>query len=144
MAYSDAVGDVVIWKFGDLTEYDGSPLYATGLSCSSPYVVSKELMALYETSDNSLNYLDLRARFTIISCLFLNYNLYVGILYSFWLEAEGIIRSMQRKRNSTAELYLNRAEVYVRKYMETGDDQYRKDALNDLNKLRKIVMTFEM
>lgn len=45
---------------------------------------------------------------------------------------------MQREKGiRTAELYLNRAEVYVRKYMETGDDQYRKDALNDLNKLRE-------
>ena len=37
----------------------------------------------------------------------------------------------------TAEIYLNRAEVYVRKYVETGDDDYRVLALADLNELRR-------
>lgn len=36
-----------------------------------------------------------------------------------------------------AELYLNRAEVYCRKYIETGDVQQGQAALNDLNYLRK-------
>ena len=37
----------------------------------------------------------------------------------------------------TAELYLNRAEAYVRKFMETGEDNYRTLALDDLNRLRE-------
>lgn len=37
----------------------------------------------------------------------------------------------------TAELYLNRAECYIRKYMEQNDDNYRQKALQDLNTLRK-------
>ena len=37
----------------------------------------------------------------------------------------------------TAELYLNRAEAYVRKFMKTGEDNYRTLALADLNKLRE-------
>ena len=36
----------------------------------------------------------------------------------------------------TAELYLNRAEVYARKYLEEGNDAYRTAALADLNRLR--------
>ena len=136
--YSDAVGDEVIWKFGDLTEYDGSPLYATGLSCSSPYVVSKELMALYETSDNSLNYLDLRARLYYYYAAYFSTTTYMLEYYiRFGWKGGYNQKYAAGKGIRTAELYLNRAEVYVRKYMETGDDQYRKDALNDLNKLRE-------
>lgn len=37
----------------------------------------------------------------------------------------------------TAELYLNRAEVYARKYLASGDASFRQAALADLNKLRK-------
>lgn len=36
----------------------------------------------------------------------------------------------------TAEMYLNRAEGYIRKYMETGSDEFRQKALADLNELR--------
>lgn len=36
----------------------------------------------------------------------------------------------------TAELYLNRAEAYVRKYLKEGNDVYRQKALADLNTLR--------
>lgn len=37
----------------------------------------------------------------------------------------------------TAEVYLNRAEAYVRKYIETGERQYAEQALEDLNHLRE-------
>lgn len=37
----------------------------------------------------------------------------------------------------TAELYLNRAEVYARKYIETGNSDFGRLALLDLNELRR-------
>ncbi len=37
----------------------------------------------------------------------------------------------------TAELYLNRAEVYARKYVETGNRDFEQQALQDLNELRR-------
>lgn len=37
----------------------------------------------------------------------------------------------------TAEVYLNRAEAYVRKYIESGESQYAEKALADLNYLRE-------
>ena len=37
----------------------------------------------------------------------------------------------------TAELYLNRAEGYARKYLETGNEAFRLKALADLNHLRE-------
>lgn len=37
----------------------------------------------------------------------------------------------------TAELYLNRAEVYARKYLKEGAGDYRERALADLNELRR-------
>ena len=35
-----------------------------------------------------------------------------------------------------AELYLNRAEANIRRYLRDGDESLRKSALNDLNTLR--------
>ena len=37
----------------------------------------------------------------------------------------------------TAEIYLNRAEAYIRKAMEEGNESYLQNALNDLNFLRE-------
>ena len=37
----------------------------------------------------------------------------------------------------TAEMYLNRAEGYIHKYMETGNASFCQKALNDLNELRR-------
>lgn len=37
----------------------------------------------------------------------------------------------------TAEMYLNRAEVYIRKYMKEGNEDFRIKALKDLNELRR-------
>ena len=37
----------------------------------------------------------------------------------------------------TAEDYLNRAESYIHKYIDTGNNDYRTAALSDLNKLRE-------
>ena len=37
----------------------------------------------------------------------------------------------------TAELYLNRAEIYVRKYVESGSSDFGRLALQDLNELRR-------
>lgn len=36
-----------------------------------------------------------------------------------------------------AEVYLNRAEAYIRKFIEEGNDAYRQQALDDLNFLRQ-------
>ena len=40
-----------------------------------------------------------------------------------------------------AEAYLNRAEVYARKYLLTKDEEMRRLALNDLNTLREARFT---
>lgn len=37
----------------------------------------------------------------------------------------------------TAEVYLNRAEAYIHKFMKEGNDSYRQKALHDLNFLRQ-------
>lgn len=37
----------------------------------------------------------------------------------------------------TAEVYLNRAEAYIHKFLEGGDDSYRQRALDDINFLRR-------
>ena len=37
----------------------------------------------------------------------------------------------------TAEIYLNRAEACIHKFMDTGNDSYRTQALEDLNQLRE-------
>ena len=57
------------------------------------------------------------------------YTMFLDVIEKDGLEANRGIR--------TAEVYLNRAEAYIHKYMETGQDDFRRKALEDLNYLRR-------
>lgn len=59
-----------------------------------------------------------------------------SIGYTDWVS--GVKKTLTSRGGGfrVAEAYLNRAEVYCRKYMETGDAQMGQAALDDLNHLR--------
>ncbi|MDN2918642.1 RagB/SusD family nutrient uptake outer membrane protein, partial [Campylobacter jejuni] len=46
-------------------------------------------------------------------------------------------RSNSPRGMRVAEAYLNRAEANIRLFLESGNDELRKSALNDLNYLRE-------
>ena len=99
-----------------------------------PYAVSRDLVDLYERDvDNQIEDIrgDTKSSPTYIRKSSWGYGWYAGVIKgnasNYW--TNGGIR--------TAELYLNRAEANIRKYIASGDQEKARLALADLNELRK-------
>ncbi|MCZ4245124.1 RagB/SusD family nutrient uptake outer membrane protein [Pedobacter punctiformis] len=94
------------------------------------YAPSESLMALYETrptTENAVYLADLRARL---------YFKFVSIFTSKGLVVINCNGAPGGAGLRVAELYLNRAEANIRKFISTGNAQFRLDALKDINALR--------
>lgn len=120
-----------IWLgYGNSYEYDFAQSGFT-------FVPSQELIDLYEFDDKNINNRgDLRLRY---------YYEYMRDFYSPSMEIKvkyGIRREYTVESNyptkgfRVAELYLNRAESYIRRYLESGNESFRQSALADINYLR--------
>ena len=127
----------IIWVRQSRVGYDHS--LSTSNSALGPFVVSSELTGRYERGtfeDLQAGTLhDLRAYFYFTWGMvstkgdrreFINNG---GAWTNKGISDQGI---------RTAELYLNRAEVYAQKYLKEGNEAYRSAALADLNKLREL------
>jgi len=109
-----------------------SPGYSTTLN--PPYAVSNELLSLYDMApqaDTSVYLGDLRSRIYLNTQTFLNFATFT-IDYKFLGGSDGLGGAGIR----TAEVYLNRAEANVHRYLATGDAALRQAALSDINTLR--------
>jgi hypothetical protein len=94
------------------------------------YAPSESLMALYETkptTENAIYLADLRARL---------YFKFVSLFTSKGLIVVNCNGAPGGAGLRVAELYLNRAEANIRKFIKTGIGQFRIDALTDINALR--------
>lgn len=111
--------DEIIW----VREYSEGFSISFQPRLSPPFILSENLIDIY--TDN----VDFR------KSLFLYYNSTITRGYPGISKGSSDYGKMQGIR--TAELYLNRAEAYVRKYLAGGQDEFRLKALADLNKLRK-------
>lgn len=135
--YNTATSDEVIWTYSNGGEI--SALYSGGgPSYRSPYGASSDLMDLYEFSNDpgKENYMDLRPFVYFYSMAYIQASR--PVIYQLYSYKGGKqVTTIGSKGIRTAELYLNRAEVYIRKYMASGDDSYRQLALDDLNNLRE-------
>ena len=99
------------------------------------FVPSDELLDLYEYYPNDpVCFGDLRGKFSF-------YRQYGngGRLYEIGFFKGSMIKSSPNRCGGirVAEMYLNRAEVNIHKFMDSGDDEYRVKVLNDLNLLRE-------
>ena len=98
------------------------------------YAPSESLTALYDTrpvSENEVYLADLRVR------LYFRSFGYFGAGYTpAYLLVNGSHGGMGGAGIRVAELYLNRAEANIRKYISTGESQLRQEALQDINTLR--------
>lgn len=116
----------VIWM-----RQGGAILLTTLSGMTSPFTPSTDLLSLYGPCDrvdiNTKKITDLRG--SMFFCW--------GKMNSKkdWIATDGFTGEYNGIR--TAELYLNRAEVYIRKYMVEGNDSYRVKALDDLNRIRR-------
>ena len=125
----------VIWQYSGIGEY--GTFYPSGVNCLPPYSVSDELLGLYERSENAQNYLDLRARLFFYHEGFFDMTTFGIVMCPKFGWKGGFVNSKQvGKGIRTAEVYLNRVEANIRKYMKSGDESDRKAALADLNLIR--------
>ncbi|PUZ24252.1 RagB/SusD family nutrient uptake outer membrane protein [Chitinophaga costaii] len=118
----------VIWVSG------ANPTIANGYFPSQgyekpPYTVSASLQSIYDPGTSTSNQGDLR------------YASYFTRWYSngYYLNYTGKINSTAKYGTNgirLAEVYLNRAEAYARKYIATGNATFSGNALSDLNTLR--------
>ena len=122
----------IVWH---ITGYDLSKVYNgyPGRTSKGFFSVSDELIDLYKLTREGV--VDLR-----LTKYFQQYTIkgggkvpiygsksFVGRDYRILSTSDGIRLS---------EIYLNRAEAYIRKYIANGDESYRTKALSDLNYLR--------
>lgn len=93
------------------------------------YSPSESLMALYDTRPltETVYLADLRAR------LYFKYVILFGSTGIVVVNCNGAPGGAGLR---VAELYMNRAEANIRKYMSSGNAQFRLDALRDINTLR--------
>ncbi len=129
----------LIWGYSSPTEYQFFSFVSAGVD--PPYCVSDELRKLYDYNDSDEdNRLDLRAQYY--------YDHYVIGLSFFPVlkivtaplkgnKSRNIGISNLQKGMRVAEMYLNRAESNIRKYLENGDANLKKSAMEDLNYLRE-------
>lgn len=113
----------ILWIYGnesDITTY----FQGGGFGYYPAFMMSDELKDLFETND--LRLLSSHVR----SIDFTTYQQYFAYGY------KGTSTNKGSKGIRTGEVYLNRAEANIHKYMETQDNSYRTMALADLNTLR--------
>lgn len=99
-----------------------------------PYAASDALLNLYDrapTKDTAIYLGDLRSRVYLISSAYYNAAL-LAIDFKFTGGSDGVGGAGIR----TAEVYLNRAEANIQKFLATGNASFRQAALNDINTLR--------
>lgn len=133
--YNESTSDEIIWMYGGNTELACYP--GGGGIATAPYTASDELMDLYEFSTDSDNHWDLRRYMYFKYEAWMDWSTFRAVMYPSYGFKGGKNDKWATRGIRTAELYLNRAEACVRKFIETGEGNYRTLALDDLNKLRE-------
>lgn len=135
--YDPAVSTEIIWAYkpegggeDEILKSQGSPVY--NATNNPAYGVSPELLGSYEAQPDTAVYLgDLRPRI---------YFKYVSVLLTFTPPILRIYKAYSHGMGGAglrvAELYMNRAEANIQKFIATGNDALRIAALNDINTLR--------
>lgn len=119
----------VLWIYGANPQIDYTYFPATTNGATPPYTVSSTLSGLYEQGPNTSNYRDLR---------------YLMYFSKFNNNGVFLNRSTKTTANATsggrgfrlAEIYLNRAEALIKRFIKSGNNADRLQALEDINLLR--------
>jgi len=127
----DAANIEVLWVYGTNPRSDATyfPTTITG-NTTPPYTVSAGLSSLYDQGTGNTNYGDLR---------------YLMYFSKYTNGGTFLFASSKATNNSIggtkgfrlAEVYLNRAEALIQRFLKNGDAADRTQALADLNYLRQ-------
>jgi starch-binding outer membrane protein, SusD/RagB family len=119
----------VIWIYGANPQAGGVYFPAAASGATPPYTVSNALASLYEQGTNNTNYGDLR--YMMYFSKFIN-----GSTYLFNSTKATNNATSGTKGVRLAEVYLNRAEALIKRFIKNGNDADRIQALADINLLR--------
>ena len=134
--YNPSTSGEIIWMYGGVTTF--SQCFPEAFYNKYPFTPSDKLMNLYDFSaTNANNHGDLRVYAYYSWNAYLDWSIFQNVIFPMYGYKGGRSNSYASRGIRTAEVYLNRAEVYVRKFRETGENEYRVLALADLNKLRE-------
>ena len=130
--YSIDTPDEVIWMREGYRKLDD-------MQASDPcYLASDDLLDLYGPCNH--NMVQNKTIKDIRGCLYFAWNFKMAFpsltYYRSYLSIGGSDNGVYQGIR-TAEMYLNRAEGYIRKYMVEGNMSYCRKALDDLNELRR-------
>lgn len=141
--YFSTTPDEILW-----TGLEEEVRYVTGIR--APYTVSNELSGVYSRDADGVidirgDYYRVNQEVTLAPVYLKRGREWANGAYQYWaalvLKSDGLNISGSLSRYNggirTAEMYLNRAEVYIRKYMVSGSQEEAKRALKDLNALRE-------
>lgn len=128
--YNPDNADEVIWM---REEYIQHPEIDASLYM---YAASQDLLNLYGPCEGRQYVVDRKIK-DIRANVYFNWHMNSSWVYARGFIATGGCHNEAFQGLRTAEMYLNRAEAYIRKYMQEGDENARGKALDDLNELRR-------
>ena len=126
----------VLWQYGyNPTSYAAYiPAYSSFTNAIPPLTISDSLLSLYDRGTGTSNNGDLR-----YATYFLTYN-NGGVQYplrSGKVGGSAAVQAYGDKGIRIAEVYLNRAEAFIKRYKTTGQSSDLTKALGDINTLRQ-------
>ncbi|MET4544780.1 hypothetical protein ABIE26_002098 [Pedobacter africanus] len=126
----DGANTEVLWVYGGNSRTDFTYFAALTGGAVPPFAVSSNLTSTYEQGPNTSNYGDLRYQM-----YFTKYTNGGNVPYASAKSTANAAGSGS-KGFRLAEVYLNRAEALIRRFIKTGNVADRTQALVDLNYLR--------
>lgn len=125
----DPANTEVLWVHGN-SPGAAHPFFPTIVSgATPPYTVATSLTTTYEQGPNTVNYGDLRYQLYFSS--YIN-----GGTFPYYTAKTTSNTTSGAKGFRLSEVYLNRAEALIKRFMKNGNVADRTQALSDLNYLR--------
>ncbi|MCD0489192.1 RagB/SusD family nutrient uptake outer membrane protein [Pedobacter sp. MC2016-14] len=119
----------VLWIYGSNLQNDRTYFPALLTGATPPYTVSTSLSTLYEQGPGTTNYGDLRYQ--------MYFNTYTNGGTFLYFTAKSTQNSVSGTRGfRLSEVYLNRTEALINRFIKSGNTADRTQALADLNYLR--------
>lgn len=134
--YDPTTPDEIIWS-----RETAPPSFMLNTMAMPPFSISDDLSSSYENGTQA-QWLNREIRDLRAWTYFFWQNFYFSAVprSSTWYQMHPLKNSNNRVAYQgirTAEMYLNRAEAYIQKYISEGNEAHRIAALNDINTLRK-------
>lgn len=126
----NAASPEVLWVYAG--SYSGINSVNVDPSSLPPFTVSSDLSNRYDKGTGTSNYGDLRFQY-----YFQSFTISGGTKFPYRTGKNTLNATYGTKGFRVAELYLNRAEAYIRRFLVSGNAVDRTAALADLNTLRQ-------